>query len=334
MYRLFGISAFVVLLATVVVGCSGGSGEVAHVDAEINAFRISAGDHRTGYPLLASSRIQSTGTVRHTYWMGYSVQDPKGKWHAARAIPVELTPGEDSGARGFTTKPLKIPGLYTARASVWTDSPKENPEAALLDEANTTFRAYSKREDFSTLDPDRWETSEKTLGRGEFQPDNVSTYKDKLRLKLPKNSFDGGEIKSKKTYGYGSYTARIKVPNAPSSITGFFLYKSPDLQSEVDIEIHNDPKGKILFTTYSGGKQTHTETMSLPFDPTKDSHAYGFDYRPGKVIFHVDGHPVKTFEGGIPDEPMNLYVNAWYPDWLEGKKPSEDRQVLVSYIDN
>lgn len=308
---------------------------MAHIDAEINAFEISAGDHRTGYPLLASSGMRSTGTIRHTYWMEYSVQDPTGEWYDAPAIPVELTPGQDSGARGFTTKALRTPGLHTARTAIWTDDPgDEESEAALLDEYETIFRVYEEREDFDFLDPDRWNTSERKLGRGELQPDNVETENSKLRLTIPKESLDGAQIESKKEYGYGSYTARIKVPNAPGSITGFFLYEPPDFQSEIDIEIHNDPKGKILFTTYAGGEQTHTETMDLPFDPTKEFHAYGFEYRKGEVIFHIDSRPVKTFRTGIPDKPMNLYVNAWYPEWLEGEKPKEDRRVLVDHIDN
>ncbi len=333
--RLARASLLAVLLTAFVFGCSGGSNEVARVDAEINAFEISAGEHRTGYPLLASSRMESTGTIRHTYWMGYSVQNPKGEWYDAPAIPVELTPGQDSGARGFTTRPLGTPGLYTARTAVWTDDPSvKEPEAALLDEYETTFRVYEEREDFDFLDPDRWGKTKDTAGQGEFQPDNVTTDDSNLRLKLPENSLDGAEIKSKNAYGYGSYTARIKVPDAPTSITGFFLYEPPDFESEIDVEIHNDPKGRILFTTYANGEQTHTRTMDLPFDPTASFHTYGFEYQANKVVFHIDGKPITTFEGGIPDKPMNLYLNTWYPKWLDGEKPTENRNVLVDYIDN
>ena len=323
------------ILAAMLVGCSGGSDKVTRIDAEINAFEISAGDHRTGYPLLASSGIQSTATIRHTYWMGYSVREPNGEWYDAPAIPVELTSGQDSGARGFTTKPLQTPGLHIARTAIWAEDPGDkDSKADPLDEYQTTFRVYAEREDFDFLDPDRWQESEKTSGRGELVPENVETDNSKLRLKLSKSSLDGAQIESENEYGYGSYTARIKVPDAPGSITGFFLYEPPDFESEIDVEIHNDPEGKILFTTYANGEQTNTETMNLPFDPTKDFHNYGFEYRRDEVLFHIDGRPTKTFKTGIPDRPMNLYVNAWYPEWLDGEEPKEDRRVLVDNIDS
>lgn len=49
-----------------------------------------------------------------------------------------------------------------------------------------------------------------------------------------------------------------------------------------------------MFTTYAGGAQTHTETVSLPFDPAAGFHEYRFDYlcEPGighaTIAFYVD----------------------------------------------
>lgn len=76
---------------------------------------------------------------------------------------------------------------------------------------------------------------------------------------------------SKDLYGEGSYSGRMKLPNAPSSIAGFFLYQAPDYASEIDIEIYNDTSRKIMFSTYSGGSQTHAETMALPSTPRPSS---------------------------------------------------------------
>lgn len=93
-----------------------------------------------------------------------------------------------------------------------------------------------------------------------------------LQITLPKRSLEGGEILSDDLYGYGSYSARMKLPDVSSSITGFFLYKSPDYESEIDIELYNDSSGRIMFTTYAGGAQIHTETLPLGFDPTAGFH--------------------------------------------------------------
>jgi beta-glucanase (GH16 family) len=151
--------------------------------------------------------------------------------------------------------------------------PEESAEALRLadTEAVSTFRVYANRETFdsSELDTDRWEATTRDLGRGGLAPENTGLADGLIRLTLPANTLNGGEIESTGLYGPGFYAARIKVPDVPSSITGFFLYSPPDLESEIDIEVYNDPSGKILFTTYADGEQTHTETVDLPFDPPR-----------------------------------------------------------------
>ncbi len=144
----------------------------------------------------------------------------------------------------------------------------------------STFRVSSTRDEFdsSELDAGRWNASASTLGRSKIEPENVGIEDGDLRLTVPETTLNGGEIESIDLYGPGFYAARIKVPDAPGSITGFFLYQSPDLASEIDIEMYNDPSGTVLFTTYAGGEQTHTETMTLPFDPTADFHDYALFY--------------------------------------------------------
>lgn len=106
-------------------------------------------------------------------------------------------------------------------------------------------------DDFDSFDTNSWTTGSQNLGRSYLDPNNVGTSNGNLAVKLPANSLNGGEIISDDLYGYGSYAARIKVPDAPSSITGFFLYKVPDYASEIDIEIYNDTSRKVMFSTYA-----------------------------------------------------------------------------------
>jgi hypothetical protein len=131
----------------------------------------------------------------------------------------------------------------------------------------------SSRKDFDTpeLDASRWKATIRDLGRGGIAPENTGVEDGLLRLAHPANTLNGGEIESTDLYGSGFYAARIKVPDAPPSITGFFLYEPPDLESEIDIEIHNDPYDKILFTTYADGEQTHTEPWTSPSTRPKAS---------------------------------------------------------------
>lgn len=187
-------------------------------------------------------------------------------------------------------------------------------------------------EPFDTFNEKYWLKSSHTLGRTALLPENVFVKDDLLHIKLPSETLSGGEIESVNYYGYGTYTARLKLPYAPSSITGFFLYRSPDLHHEIDIEIYNDSSRRIMFTTYAGGRQTHTVTKELPFDPTRDFHEYCIIYKKNRVEFYIDGNLFQAWSGGITNQPMKLLLNAWYPTWLDGIPPTTDQYLLVDWI--
>ena len=189
-------------------------------------------------------------------------------------------------------------------------------------------------DDFDSFDESRWTKGDHNLGRSYLDPNNVDVTGDgNLAIKLPTRTLEGGEIMSKDLYGYGSYSANIQVPNAPSSITGFFLYYPPDYASEIDIEIYNDSSRKmVIYSTYAGGRQTHDQTLKLPFDPTAGFHEYRFEYAPGSLKFYADDRLMREWTDGLPDNSMRLYVNAWFPRWLQGREPRTDKFILVDQI--
>jgi hypothetical protein len=331
-----GILALACLLslapATTIAGCSGGDKA-----ASITSFKPASGTYTPGDEAISSLKLRNAGDGKHTFWVGYSVQDEGGNWHDAPAHPTRLESGEST----VVTRSWEIPksppppsGEYKVAMAVWSERPVAGGEEARLAgvEEDASFEVTGLRDDFNSLNEKRWSASSKTLGRGRLEPENVRTEDGELQLKIPANSFNGGEIKSTRLYQHGSYRARIKVADAPSSLTGFFLYKEPDLENELDIEIHNDSSGRILFTTYSNGEETNNVENSLPFDPTKGYHEYRFDFYPERVEFYADGELMHSFEEGLPEDPMNLYVNAWFPTWLAGEKPEEDRYTYVEWI--
>ncbi|MCL6479057.1 MAG: glycoside hydrolase family 16 protein [Peptococcaceae bacterium] len=185
---------------------------------------------------------------------------------------------------------------------------------------------------FDAFESSRWIKSGHTLERSTLMPDNIVADNGCLRMKLPAGELTGAEIESADYYGYGSYTARMKLPSAPSSITGFFLYRSPDLHHEIDIEIYNDSSRKIDFTTYAGGEKTHTVTKTLDFDATQDFHDYRIVYKPDRVEFYVDDQLLQTWSDGVTDKPMKLLLNVWYPNWLEGVPADTDEYLEVDSI--
>lgn len=317
------------LLALSLLAGRGGS----EPGVEITAFDPASGTRYPGEAAASSLRLENTGSGEHTFWVGYSVRDGAGSWHDVPARPVTLQAGEESRQEMSWRIPEGEPlvsGSYEAVMAVWDGEPGE--EATRLADARRekAFAAFNFREEFGSLTG--WSASGKSLGRGSLDPQNVSVSSGRLRLKLPARTLDGGEVASEEMRGYGTYRAQMKVADAPSSITGFFLYREPDYESELDVETLNEPSGRVLFITYSGGEQTNTAERELPFDPTAGFHEYRFDLYPGRAEFYADGELLQTFDEGLPERPMRLYVNAWYPEWLPGELPETSRYTYVDWI--
>jgi len=192
-------------------------------------------------------------------------------------------------------------------------------------------RSGDYHDEFTSLDVHRWYKSSRPFGWGAVDPANVSASEGMLGIKLPGGTLNGGEVRSLSLTRYGSYRARIKVANAPSSMTAFFLYKKPDFAQELDIEIFNDPSGRVWFSTYSAGRQT-TVVKQLGFDPTAAFHEYAIEYDPASVRFLVDGVEVQRFTSGVTQSSMYLHMNAWFPSWLAGTRPANDQFTDVDWV--
>lgn len=320
-------------LAFTTAGC----GKKESSDARITEFHPALGTYHAGEDATSLLRFENTSREPDTFWVGYSVRDGLGQWHDVPARRVKLEAGKESAMQYLDwTVPDDPPppsGSYEVVMAVWSGKPGEDGAKRLADATKRdAFRVAGLDEEFAALNGERWDRPSKKLGRGSLAPDNVEVRAGRLEIKLPAGTRDGGEIQSAKLYQYGSYRARIKVADAPSSITGFFLYSPPDFENEVDVEIYNDHNRRILFTTYSGGKQTNTVTKKLPFDPTAGFHDYRFDLAPDRAEFYADGERLQTFRDGLPTGPMRLFVNSWFPAWLPGEKPEEDRYTYVDWV--
>jgi len=192
--------------------------------------------------------------------------------------------------------------------------------------------AYRYREDFLRFNKSLWNSSEFILERTLFQKANVSVKNGLLMIKLPEGTLNGGELQSKQLHGYGTYEIRMKIPRAPSSITGFFLYKAPCFESEIDIEIYNERNGEIWFSAYSNGEKSSSKPQKLSFDPSTDFHNYRIEYYPERIDFLVDNKLIHSEKNIIPHREMYLLVNTWYPEFLLGKVPDEDAYLMVEWI--
>lgn len=194
------------------------------------------------------------------------------------------------------------------------------------------FGVFSHQDNFSFLDEKFWKLSTHQLGLSRLSPENICIDKETLKISLPANSFEGGEIQSAEVMPYGMYEAKLKLPNVPSSITGFFLYAAPDYYYEIDIEIQNDPRGIYYLTTYANGKVSNSFEGNLGFDPTAAFHTYRIVYSQTGVSYYVDGKLVKKWTKNLPEKPMNLMLNTWYPSWLKGTSTPTEENLTVDWI--
>ena len=223
----------VVFLLT--LGCGGGQ-ETEATSAEITAFEPPQGQVAPGDAAEALVRVRNTGPEAHTFFVGYSVREAGGEWRDAPAVPVEVEPGAESGETALTTPPLETPGYYASRVSVWGEEPQAGAERLAEQEKESSFRISEPPEEFAERGalPPGWKATDRKLGRGKIRSENVSMQNGKVRFTLSADTVSGAEIESEKLHGPGSlYTARIKVPDAYSSITCFLLYVTPYLQNEI-----------------------------------------------------------------------------------------------------
>jgi len=191
---------------------------------------------------------------------------------------------------------------------------------------------FNITDNFDFFNNTLWKKTNHFIESTQINSDNVSVEEGLLKIKLPMNLLEGGEVQSRKVLGFGSYEIRMKLPDVPSSITGFFLYKSPALYNEIDIEIYNEKDRDYFLTTYSDGKKQNLFEGKLPFDPTKGFHNYRIDYNENSLKFYVDNVLVKEWTEGYTNEKMYLLINTWYPDWLDKKPPTEDSYLEVEWI--
>lgn len=279
--------------------------------------------------------IQNRSGEDKELWLGCSLIDPLGKWIDIEPVKFNAL-GRTLNRIDISEKVDKwITGEYSVRVAVWDKDPslvQENPVKLDQMDSKETVDFYRQKEYFENWDSDFWIKRDGSIGRSKLNPENIVLNDDGLKIKMPANSLDGGEIQTRKNQSFGSYEVCMKLPDVPSSITGFFLYRAPDFYNEIDIEIFNQSDSEFWLTTYADGAIKNEYNKPLGFDPTEDYHTYRIDYYPDRVSFYVDDKLIQTWKDGFSKRPMKLMVNSWYPVWLDGIRPPHDESLSVKWI--
>ena len=307
-----------------------------HLGPKIVSAHSTDKEYYVGEETTAKVLLQNQLENDQQVWLGYSLMDPTGSWYD---IPGEKINLEGEGSKKIELN-WKVPdeiisGAYSAVFALWDNPPGEKIAANRLyniEKKNFVY-LFNKIETFDDFPRDKWiKRDDGKLGRSILKKDNVLIENSNLKIKLPANSTDGGEIQTKDELSFGSYEVKMKIPDAPSSITGFFLYKEPDYYHEIDIEVYNDPSGKVLLTTYADDSIKNEFRDHLSYDFTADFYKYRIDYYPKKVEFFINDELIKSWKDGYSKEPMRLMINSWFPRWLDGEKHKNDTFLKVDWI--
>ncbi|WP_081676171.1 VanZ family protein [Butyrivibrio sp. AC2005] len=169
-----------------------------------------------------------------------------------------------------------------------------------------------------------------------WKAENVQ-YKDgKMSLKIDRDEAGptGGEISTKKKFGFGLYQVRMKSIKNNGVVSAFFNYSRDGQKgTEIDIEFLGYDTTKVQFDYYTDCVGGHEYLYDLGFDSSEEYHDYAFDWSKDSIKWYVDGEMVYEANTDIPQMEAYIFMSAWpgdFPDWLreyDGKVP------LYAYYD-
>lgn len=166
----------------------------------------------------------------------------------------------------------------------------------------------------------------------EWRKEALSEHDGNLRITLSDNGgsvrpHGCGELQSRNTYGYGTYTARIRAARGSGLNTAFFTYlgrnQGFDGHDEIDFEFLGRDTTRVQLNYYIDGKPLGTRLIDLGFDAAEAFHEYSFVWQPDRIRWYVDRKLVHETPGGaaIPSHPGKIFVTLWsgsdkVKDWL------------------
>jgi hypothetical protein len=292
---------------------------------------------RSGDTARSTLVVRGTGPTTRRVWVGYSLQAPDGEWIDVQPREVELPVRRASVsiALEWVVPSEARGGAYRAVMAAWSRAPGTAGAVRLAHaDRRAAFHVQLPVGVLVDAPSAEWRPGSHPLGRGRLRPEQVHVAGEGFRLRLLPGRCDGAELRTRARYARGEFTARMRTPRAPGSLSAFFLYA--DVRGgndEVDIEIHNDGSRRMLLTVWLGGRETHRAEVTLPFDPAASFHDYTIRLRERELVLLADGVSLARWTARLPRRPMRVMANVWWPTWLECRPLAEPRELEIERIE-
>ncbi len=151
---------------------------------------------------------------------------------------------------------------------------------------------------------------------------NIDIADDALTLLLEEKPYrdrghTGASYKTRDLYSYGRYDAVMKAARGSGVVTGFYTYTGPvfgDPHDEIDFEFLGRDPHLLHVNYFVAGEAKLKRTIELPFDASEDFHLYTFEWRPGEIVWSVDGEELLRVAGApeeMPSHPGKVIAEVW-----------------------
>ena len=179
---------------------------------------------------------------------------------------------------------------------------------------------------FASFDLTRWQTSNgwsngRYMGCG-WNAGNLMLHNGHMALSITEQPSAGeryscAEYRTHKHYGYGTYSVNLKAVRADGVMTTVSNYTGQpfgDPWDEVTLGIAGKDTTKLELGYVVDGVGHRDVVVDLGFDAAKGFHTYGFERRPDRITWLVDGRPVHSVQGGAREMPRasgKIYLQFW-----------------------
>lgn len=211
------------------------------------------------------------------------------------------------------------------------------------------------------LEEDMRGASADAIGRiGALSPDKLS-YKyvnneiknieySNIDVAIDPNDNVTGQAYTHLPITYGTYEAKIKVPDSKALLSSFFLfgYVNEDdkiTPYEIDMEVlYYEGKWQLWTTVFNESNKVYKpgeysekgtvfhKEIDLDFDPSKDYHNYKIDFYDKYVSFSLDDKVVAKWDGAFDYGEMRAYTGTFYTHWLTKEISSVPLKMEVEWI--